>query len=127
MYELYLPYPPTVNNYYVKTRQGVFISKKGRQFRLAAAEAVNEQLPDTHITFKVLLEVVLYPPDNRKRDIDNCLKGLLDSMTKCGLWKDDVLIDQIFMYRGVKMAPYGMCFIRISEAGPLIPEGYTDF
>lgn len=127
MYELYLPYPPTVNSYYVKTRNGIFISTKGKKFRADVAEAVLQQLPDTSIDHKCLIEVVLYPPDARKRDIDNCLKALLDSLTKCGLWHDDVLIDQIFLYRGVRMKPYGSTFIRISEAGPLIPEGMTDF
>jgi Holliday junction resolvase RusA-like endonuclease len=66
-------------------------------------------------------------PDNRKRDIDNCLKSLLDALTKCQLWHDDVLIDQIFLYRGVKLSPSGLCFIRVSEAGPIIPEGMTTF
>ena len=127
MFELYLPYPPTVNTYYVKTRTGVFISGKGRKFREAVAQDVLEQLPDVHITHKCIVEIVLYPPDARKRDIDNCLKALLDSLTKCGLWHDDVLIDQIFLYRGVKFAPSGMVFMRIGEAGPLIPKGVTDF
>ncbi len=127
MYELYLPYPPTVNSYYVKTQRGVFISTKGRKFRKDVAQAVNEQLPDVYITHKCLIEIVLYMPDKRKRDIDNCLKALLDAITKCGLWHDDVLIDQIFLYRGQYMSPMGSTFIRISEAGPLIPVGMTDF
>lgn len=127
MYELYLPYPPTVNNYYVKTRQGVFISGKGNKFREAVATSVIEQLPDVSIEHKCIVEIVLYPPDKRKRDIDNCLKALLDSLTKCGLWHDDVLIDQIFLYRGITMSPMGLTFMRIGEAGPLIPVGMTDF
>lgn len=127
MYELYVPYPPTVNSYYVKTRSGVFISSKGRAFRTAVANAVMEQLPDVNITHRCIIEVVLYPPDARKRDIDNCLKALLDAFTKCGLWQDDVLIDQIMLYRGAKIKPLGLTFVRIGEAGPLIPKGVTTF
>ena len=127
MYELYVPYPPTVNSYYVKTQRGIFISKRGRQFRVDVATAVHEQLPDVSISHRCIIEVVLYPPDARKRDIDNCLKALLDSFTKCGLWFDDVLIDQIFLYRGEYIRPMGLTFVRISEAGPLIPKGVTDF
>lgn len=127
MYELYLPYPPTINSYYVQTRNGRFISGKGTKFRKDVATSVHEQLPDVHITHRCLIEVVLHVPDARKRDIDNCLKALLDSLTKCKLWKDDVLIDQIFLYRGAKISPHGLTFIRISEAGPVIPVGITDF
>lgn len=127
MYELYVPYPPTVNSYYVKTQRGVYISAKGKAFRASVAESVNEQLPDVNITHRCIIEVVLYPPDFRKRDIDNCLKALLDAFTKCGLWTDDVLIDQIYLYRGVTVKPIGITFVRIGQAGPLIPKGFTDF
>ena len=127
MYELYLPYPPTINSYYVKTRQGVFISKKGRVFREAAAEAVNEQLPDAAISFAVLIEIVLHPPDRRKRDIDNVVKPTLDALTKAGLWTDDVLVNQLFVYRGEIEPPSGSTFIRITQAGPVIPRGFTAF
>lgn len=127
MYELYLPYPPTINSYYVKTRNGIFISTKGRKFRVDVAEAVVQQLPDVSITFKVLIEIVLYPPDKRKRDIDNCSKAILDSLTKCGLWDDDVLVDQLFIYRGAITRPLGNTFIRITNAGPIIPVHCTSF
>ncbi len=127
MYELYLPYPPTINSYYVKTQRGVYISKKGRIFREGVAEAIIQQLPSVHINYKVLIEIVLYPPDARKRDIDNCAKAILDALTKGGLWEDDVLVDQLFMYRGCKNNPIGNSFVRITRAGPLIPVGFTDF
>ena len=127
MYELYIPYPPTINSYYVKTRNGIFISTKGRRFRDDVAEAVIQQLPTVSITYKVLIEIVLYPPDKRKRDIDNCSKAILDSLTKCGLWDDDVLVDQLFIYRGMIQKPIGSTFVRIGKAGPQIPIGYTSF
>lgn len=35
----------------------------------------------------MIMEV--YPPDNRRRDLDNLLKATLDAMEKSGLYKDD--------------------------------------
>jgi len=126
-YELYLPYPPTVNSYYVQTRNGRFISGKGKAFRESVAQAIREQLPDVKLDASVLVEVVLYAPDARKRDIDNCTKALLDALTKAGLWTDDELVDQLFLYRGALARPSGSCFVRITDAGPRIPIGMTDF
>jgi len=123
-YEFYLPFPPTVNNYYVKTQRGMFISQKGRKYREATAEALNGQLPSVHIDEPMLLEVVLYPPDKRKRDLDNYMKSMLDACTQAGLWEDDSLINQLFIYRGQVAKPSGNVFIRISEAAPVIPIGY---
>ena len=124
-YDFFLDYPPTVNNYYVKTQRGVFISQKGRKYRAAVAEAINGQMPGLHIEEKMLVEVILYPPDNRKRDLDNYMKSLLDALTQAGLWEDDSLIDQLFVYRGVKVSPSGSVTVSIREAAPLLPVGYT--
>jgi crossover junction endodeoxyribonuclease RusA len=63
----------------------------------------------------------LYPPDSRTRDLDNYLKALLDACTHAGLWDDDQLIDQLFVYRGITVKS-GNVRMSISEAGPLIPH-----
>ena len=80
LYELHLPFPPTVNSYYVKTTRGIHLSAKGRIFRESVAAAVFQQLPEIRIVLPMLLEVVLYMPDARKRDIDNYQKALLDAI-----------------------------------------------
>lgn len=126
-YELYLPFPPSDNNYYVQTRNGRFISSKGKKFRADTAEAVLEQLPDVHIDHKVLVEVVLYMPDKRVRDVANYMKALMDAISKAELWEDDVLIDQLFIYRGALCKDNPHAFVRIGTAGPVIPIGMTDF
>jgi crossover junction endodeoxyribonuclease RusA len=46
------------------------------------------------------LSVMLYPPDRRRRDIDNVCKALLDSLTFAGLIEDDSLIDKLTIERG---------------------------
>lgn len=121
--EIYLPFPPTVNNYYSRSKHaGVFISQKGRKYRAQVEEAVVQQCPGLHITDRMLVEVVLFPPDKRVRDVDNYNKSLLDALSHAGLWEDDQLIDQLFMYRGEVRSRRGIAYIRVSEAGPVIKE-----
>lgn len=121
--ELYTKYPPTVNNYYVKTQRGLFISQKGKKFRADVVKDVLEQLAGMEtITQKIRVEIVAWPPDARIRDLDNIKKPLFDALTQAGVWADDSLIDQDFTYRGEKVFD-GALYIKVSEAAPLIPKG----
>lgn len=125
--ELYLPYPPTVNNYYVKTQRNVMISQKGRLFRDKVAAAVAEQcgsgfsLAQAGVSAPYSARYIFFPPDKRKRDLDNLLKPLLDALTQCGFWDDDSLINQIHVYRGKTHSPGGACYAAFDSAGPLLP------
>ena len=121
-HELYLPFPPTVNNYYKKAQSGGrYISEKGRKFRNDVVEAIADQIGNSvPIDYHVLVEVVLFPPDKRGRDMDNYNKALLDAITESGFWMDDKLVDQLFNYRGEVRSRNGSCYVRISEAGPVI-------
>ena len=122
---LYTSFPPTVNSYYVRTRNGVFISSKGRVFRESVIKDVHEQLPNKHIDYRVMCEVILFMPDNRKRDVDNYMKGLLDALQHSDLIADDSLIDQLLIYRG-QVVKYGFAKITLSLAGPTIPVSERD-
>ena len=46
------------------------------------------------VTFKV------YPPDRRKRDLDNVLKASIDALQHCGLIDDDANIWRLEVERG---------------------------
>ena len=119
--ELILAWPPSVNSYYSHTKRGVFLSGKGRQYRKLVENAVNEQLAGLEtVEDGVLAEVILHPPDKRKRDIDNHMKGLLDALTNAQVWEDDSQVHQLMIYRGAVQSG-GVCIVRISEAGPIIP------
>lgn len=121
--ELYTSYPPTVNNYYVKTQRGLFISAKGRKFRDELMVDAVEQLAGMEpIEGSVRVDIIFWVPDLRKRDLDNLLKPLFDAMTQANIWKDDSQIDQVCIYRGAKVYG-GKCYIRVSEAAPVIPDG----
>ena len=49
---------------------------------------------------RLCLIVRFHFPDNRVRDLDNFLKGLLDSLKYCRLIRDDSLFDKIYVDRG---------------------------
>lgn len=121
---LHLPWPPTVNSYYKVTRHGQrYLDKKVRTFRAVVEEVMNEQAPGLSLDDRLFLEVYLFPPDNRKRDLDNYMKGLLDSVTEAKLWIDDSLIDQLHIYRG-EVIKEGAVVVSVSDAGPVVK--YSD-
>lgn len=48
-------------------------------------------------TGKVSVEIVVYPPNLRRRDIDNLSKTILDAMTHGGVWEDDSHIERLVL------------------------------
>jgi len=122
-YELHLPFPPTVNSYYKRGKYGVRIAEKGRKYRHLVLEEVQQQWgAAVALDEKLLLEVVLHPPDKVRRDVDNYMKALLDSLTEAGVWEDDSQIDQLMIYRGERVFG-GKVALYIHEAGPIIKLG----
>lgn len=76
------------------------ISESGRQFRADAVASVYDQgRPAQPLSCRVRVEVLAYPPDRRRRDLDNLLKPLLDSLVHAGVVKDDSLIDDLRIVR----------------------------
>jgi len=122
--EIHLPWPPTVNSYYghkpIKRKIIPYIKKAGKEYREAVHQAIVEQVGYLELDESLHVEVVLYPPDERRRDLDNYMKALLDACTHAKLWEDDSLIDQLVIYRGRK-CPKGAVIIRINLGGPIMP------
>ena len=117
---LHLPFPPTVNSYYKHSKFGVHISKKGRLFRESLEDTIREQVRGIKLDETLFVEVYLYPPDRRKRDLDNYMKALLDALTQYGLWEDDSLINQLHIFRG-EVIKGGAVIMKISPSAPVYP------
>lgn len=83
---LHLPWPPSTNGYWRAFRGRQILSKKGREYkkRIRAEFQISEPLVGD-----LAIEMILYPPDRKRRDCDNYLKATLDAMTHVGLWVDD--------------------------------------
>lgn len=95
-YEFYLPWPPSVNGYWRSFRSRQIISKKGREYRshvIASMESLG--LSGEFISDRLSVEISLYPPTERKYDIDNFCKGIFDGLTHCKFWADDEQVDRL--------------------------------
>ena len=101
---LELPIPPLVNHYWrhitIKGTPRTLISARGRDFRENVVRIVGREKKALKIDSRVKINVRVYPPDRRKRDIDGYLKALLDSLTHAGVWLDDEQVDSIYITRG---------------------------
>lgn len=115
-----LPYPPSANTYYRHVGAKVLISRDGRGYRktvgqlllLAGARSLSGPLA---------VEVDLYPPDRRRRDLDNTQKAMLDALQHAGLYEDDSQIVDLHLRRMEPKAG-GLAVVRIGPAVKLIPD-----
>jgi len=109
-----LPFPNSTNTHWRHARGRTYISPQGVAFREAVALAAKlhgEKAPEGRLA----VGVILYPPDRRKRDIDNFAgKNLLDSLTYAGIIEDDSLIDRLVIERGA-IVKGGKCRVYISQ------------
>lgn len=99
MISLMLPAPPSVNTYYRKNpRGGMFISAKGKQFRKEVVQLC--QIAGIKpMAGRLSLTIRYAPPDKRKRDIDNVIKAIQDSLAHGGCMLDDEQIDDLHVIR----------------------------
>ena len=114
--KIVLPWPPSINRYY-RTFQGrILISKDGRKYRARVAQETTglPMLPG-----RLAVEIHAFPPDRRKRDLDNIQKALLDSIEHAGLIEDDANIDYLLTIRK-HIVPDGSVFIHLR---PHLPVG----
>lgn len=111
-----LPWPPTVNTYYRNVQGRAIISAKGREYRQAVAELAASQRWQKFGDKRLSVSIEAWAPDKRRRDLDNILKSLLDSLTHAGVWDDDCQIDGLAIWRAPLIG--GMCKVEITEVQP---------
>jgi len=99
--KLELPYPPSINHYYFTARNGMrLIGAKGKVYR---DEVFYLCKGKGRVGGKVKVVLEVYPPDKRKRDLDNVEKGLLDSLVYANVIDDDFDIDDKHTIRREKV------------------------
>ncbi len=98
MLELDLPYPPSVNHYWRHVGPRILISRQGRAYRttVGAILALRRVRP---LDGRLAVEIDVYPPDRRRRDLDNLNKSLLDALAHGGAYEDDSQIDRLLLIR----------------------------
>lgn len=92
-----LPFPPTINTYWRNLATGrTILSERGRKYKRAVADAILIQRPERFtLRQNVEAEIILYPPDKRRRDIDNYAKAILDALEGTGVLENDCIIKKI--------------------------------
>ena len=113
-----LPYPPSVNHYWRKWNNRMVISREGRAYRkdvcarLAPGMGGNgPRKPPSG--GRVALAMDAFPPDRRRRDLDNIQKPLLDALEHAGVYEDDSQIDLLLTQRR-EVTPGGQVIVRIA-------------
>ena len=108
---LQLPWPPSVNRYWRHVNGRVLISREGRAYRKVVAAACHgvRGLGGARLG----VDVVLQPPDRRRRDIDNVLKSLLDALEHAGVYDDDGQIDRLMVHRLNEPCRGGVARVRL--------------
>lgn len=98
-------WPPSVNTYWRHPSKGKLagrhlISEKGREYRKHVIKVCSGSGLNPWIGHgKLAVRLDCYPPDRRRRDLDNLPKSILDALQHAGLIVDDSDIDELHIVR----------------------------
>jgi crossover junction endodeoxyribonuclease RusA len=108
-----LPFPPSTNNLFVNKKKGGRYRSKGYEaWRAEAGWILKSQRPE-HITGVVNVTIELGKPDNRRRDLDNLNKPILDLLVDHWVIDDDSMIQKLT----TKWAPELIgCRVRVEQS-----------
>lgn len=94
MTELHLPYPPSANKLWTRTRYGMRKTDAYNDWLERAAVAARKQKPcAVHGPYKLSLHATR--PDKRRRDLDNIIKPTSDLLVCVGVIDDDCECDML--------------------------------
>jgi len=109
--QLELPYPPSANHYYRRVGPRTLISREGRAYRERVARILTV-LGIRPMHGPIVMQVAVFPPDRRRRDLDNLQKSLWDSLQKGGAYLDDSQIVKFTVERR-EVVPGGKVIVQI--------------
>lgn len=94
-----LPWPPSVNHYWRRQGARYFVSSKGKAYRDTVYYLCAENRGLFRLNQRLFVTIQAFPPDRRRRDLDNILKSLLDSLQYAQVYEDDSQIDHLTIKR----------------------------
>jgi crossover junction endodeoxyribonuclease RusA len=89
MIELTLPYPPSANRLWTRTRRGMRKTDTYTQWLDDAGKLARPQLRAQVIVGPYKIAIAAVRPDKRRRDLDNLIKPIGDLMQHIGAIGDD--------------------------------------
>lgn len=99
---LELPYPPSINHYYRRVGARTIISKEGREYRAKICIQLGQPVP---LAGPLGMRIDVYPPDRRRRDVDNIQKPVLDALQHTGIYGDDSQVKDLRTVMHKKQKP----------------------
>ena len=114
---LRLPYPPSINHYYVRTKVGMAIKPEGKWYRQQVGFLVAiARLPRKFLgNEKVQVTIHAFTPDRIPRDVDNILKCLLDALTDAHVWGNDKQVYDLHITKDYDIQKKGYVEVTVSE------------
>ena len=110
-----LPYPPSINHYWRRVGPRTLISREGRTFRTNVCALLGGGGPrKPPAGGRIALCMDAFPPDHRRRDLDNLTKAVLDALQHGGVYEDDSQIDLLTVGRQ-SVVPGGRMDVRVMD------------
>ncbi|MFO0911484.1 MAG: RusA family crossover junction endodeoxyribonuclease [Pirellulales bacterium] len=111
--EFWLALPPSQNHIWRRVGNRTILSRRGRQFRKEVCDFLRSQgVRPMSGPLEIMVDV--YPPDRRRRDLDNYFKSLLDALAHGGAYHDDSQLERIVIRRR-SVVPGGKVRVVIKE------------
>ena len=92
-----LPWPPSVNHYWAARGKGRYIAPHARAWHREAWSILRAHR--CRYTGPVALYMFAYPPDRRRRDLDNLLKAVQDALVAARVIEDDYQVAELHVVR----------------------------
>lgn len=97
--QLMLDWPPSINYYYMRSNRGMYLHKRVKEYRSLIEPKARVAKGLFAAEDRLRVSIKLFGPNKRKFDIDNRVKGLIDSLECCGVFENDEQIDFLMVER----------------------------
>jgi crossover junction endodeoxyribonuclease RusA len=94
-----LLYPPSINKLWMRIGNRVVKSPRAQKYVKDSVDFLNYQRLKPILLDRVMVEIDVYPPDKRIRDLDNIMKLIFDVLVKAAIIKDDFHVQKIIIQR----------------------------
>lgn len=96
-YRCELPWPPSVNRYLRRAGTRMHTTNEAKAYRASVGWLLAQAPRFGRHRVRILVDA--FPPDNRRRDLDNIGKCLLDAVMHAGVFEDDSQVDELTLRR----------------------------
>lgn len=117
MIDITLPWPPSTNRIWRKGRGRIYRDQRYIQWLTEAGWAVKSMKPKPEMIVGPFSAVITLIPPNRRGDMDNRIKVLLDFAQHMRLIENDRLCQSIRVLYGIKNQPIGARLVLTAMGG----------